>query len=397
MLLFEVLLWLSLGAIVYSYALYPLLLIACNALRSARSDWRYVSGGGSRRTAALQGASPRVDVLVAAYNERRHIAERIHNLCAGDYPADRLTIRVGSDGSDDGTVEVARVAAAEHADRPIDLAAFQVRRGKPSVMNDLVARSDADIIVFTDANTSFAPEAISQLVRHFEDPEIGCVCGELRLEAAGGTENRDHIYWRYERFLKFQESRLGALLGANGGVYAVRRSLYEAIPANTVVDDFWISMALIEKGWKSRYDPEAVAVEDVPERIADEFGRRVRIGAGNYQALRRFWKVLDPRRGYLALAFFSHKVLRWFVPHFMVLALLANVALLGVPGYRCLLLAQVLFYATAWSGHALSRRGGAPALLRLPLFFVSMNLALLLGCKRYLSGRLGGTWARTAR
>ena len=396
MVFFEILLWVSLGAILYSYALYPLLLIACNAARSARSDWRYVSGGGSRRAGALR-ESPRVDVLVAAYNERQHIAERIHNLCASDYAPDRLTIRVGSDGSDDGTVAAAEAAMAAHPDRSIDLAAFEARRGKPSVMNDLVARSDAEIIVFTDANTSFTPEAISRLVRHFEDPEIGCVCGELRLEAAGGTENRDHIYWRYERFLKFQESRLGALLGANGGVYAVRRSLYEAIPANTVVDDFWISMALTERGWKNRYDPEAVAIEDVPERIADEFGRRVRIGAGNYQALRRFWRVLDPRRGYLALAFFSHKVLRWFVPHFMVLALIANLALLAVPGYRWLFLAQVGFYATAWIGNRLSRRGGAPAVLRLPLFFVSMNLALLLGCKRYLSGRVGGAWARTAR
>jgi len=353
-------------------------------------------------------AAASVDVLVAAYNERRHIGARIDNLGRTQGLDVPLGIRVGSDGSDDGTVPRAneaaqRVRAAADPSRPpidVEVIAFEPRRGKPSVMNDLVARSRADVVVFTDANTRFAPDTIERLLVRFADPAVGCVCGELRLVAKGGAENRDHVYWRYERFLKYQESQLDALLGANGGVYAIRRELYEPVPANTVVDDFWISMSLIERGWRCVYAPEAVAVEDVPARIADEFGRRVRIGVGNYQALRRFAGLLNPRRGTLALAFFSHKVLRWFVPHLMLVALACNVtlaALVEQPFYAWLLLAQLLFYGAAWIGHAASRRGGTPAPLRLPLFLVSMNLALLFGWWRYLSGRFGGTWARTAR
>lgn len=394
MIAIEFVLWVAVASILYTYAGYPVLLVALASWRQLRSDWRFLSSGASRRARSEpHGALPSVAVLVAAYNEQKHIEQRIRNLLALDYPPELLRIYVGSDGSDDATE---RLAAPFVGDRVV-WRGFTERRGKPSVVNDLAALATEQVLVFTDANTSFAPDAVRRLVRHLQDPSVGCVSGELRLVAREGVENQDHIYWRYERLLKFLENRLDALLGANGGIYALRREHYRAIPSNTIVDDFWISMELVRQDHRCVYDPEAVAYEDVPERIGDEFRRRVRIGIGNYQALRHFASLLSPRRGMVALAFFSHKVLRWLVPHCMVVAAVANVALLSQPFYRWLAAGQVAFYALALFGYLRSRNGVAPAPLRIPLFLVSMNLALLFGWWKYLTGRYGGTWARTAR
>lgn len=396
MIAIEIVFWLAALAIVYTYLLYPVLLMGLSAVRQLRADLRYVAQGGSRRpTAAPSTGLPTVAVLVAAYNEERHIAGRIRNLLELDYPADRLRIYIGSDGSSDATNRL--VDEAQH--ERIVFRPFEQRRGKPSVINDLAALAQEEILVFTDANTAFEPDAVTRLVRHFADEEVGCVCGELRLVAGAANENPDNVYWRYERMLKFFEGRLGALLGANGGVYALRREHYRPIPADTIVDDFSISVDLIERGLRCHYDPEARATEEIPPRIGDEFRRRVRIGIGNYQALRRHIGLLHPRHGYAALAFFSHKCLRWFAPHCMVLALLSN-AVLALGGHRfwmAMLAAQLAFYLLAAAGHLAGRGGSVPKVLRLPVFFVSMNMALLIGYYRYLTGGFSGAWARSAR
>ncbi len=384
--------WLAVACIFYTYAGYPVLLVILAALKQLRGDLRFLSSGESRRT-RWEDDLPTVAVLVAAHNEERHIEQRIHNLLTLDYPAERLRIYVGSDGSDDATESLVAPFVGER----VEWRGFSQRRGKPSVINDLAALATEDVLVFTDANTKFSAGAVKSMVRHLQDHTIGCVCGELRLQARDGTENQDHIYWRYERMLKYFEGRLGALLGANGGVYALRRDQYRPIPADTIVDDFWISMELVRDGYRCAYDPEAVAWEEVPERIGDEFPRRVRIGTGNYQALRHFLTVLDPRRGFIALTFFSHKFLRWLVPHCMCVAAVANLALVGIPLYAGLGTAQLVFYGLALFGYLRSRNNVAPWMLRIPLFLVSMNLALLLGFWKYLTGKPTGAWARTTR
>lgn len=389
-----VLFWVSAGTILYTYLLYPLLLVAACALKQAAADIRYVVHGRSRRTRPAPGPLPSVAVLVAAHDEERHIVERLRNLLSQDYPPQLLRIYVGSDGSRDRTDALVR----ESADERIVFHAFAQNRGKPSVINDLAAIATEDVLVFTDANTFFETDTVSRLVRHFADERIGCVCGELRLLAGPGAENPDNLYWRYERTLKFFEARLGALLGANGGVYAMRRAHYRPIPPDTIVDDFSISVDLILRGMRCAYDPEARATEETPPRIQDEFRRRVRIGIGNYQAWRRHAALMDPRRGAVAFAFVSHKCLRWLVPHCMLLALACNALLASQsPLYLGLMLGQTAFYAVALGGHWLSRRRRIGGLLRLPTFFVSMNLALFLGFVRYLSGGYSGAWARSAR
>lgn len=394
MTLIEVVFWLSVGGVGYTYFGYPLVLIVLTGLRQLRGDWAYVATGKSRRAMPPSQTLPSVAVLVAAHNEERDIAERIRNLLALDYPAEQLHIYVGSDGSSDGTEQEAAPFVGER----VHWHGFQQRRGKPSVLNDLAAVAKEDLLVFTDANTSFEAQTVARLVGHFGRRDVGCVCGELRLVANPGCENPDHLYWRYERLLKFFEARLGVLLGANGGVYAIRRELFQAIPSNTIVDDFWISMSLNSRGYQCVYDPEARATEMVPPRISDEFRRRVRIGIGNFQALRQFAHLLKPAHGYLAVAFFSHKCLRWFVPHLMIIALASNFFLaVDNRGYQILIIGQLFFYALAVTGYLRGRGGSVPGLLRIPAFFVGMNLALLVGFWKYLTGRFGGTWARTER
>ncbi len=392
MIVLEFTFWLAVGCIVYTYAGYPMLLMILAALKQLRGDLRFLSSGESRRNGA-EDDLPTVAVLVAAHNEERHIEERIRNLLALDYPAERMRIYVGSDGSDDAT----ELLAAPFVGERVVWRGFSERRGKPSVINDLAALATEDVLVFTDANTQFSAGAVKFLVRHLQDPAVGCVCGELRLQARDGAENQDHLYWRYERMLKFFEGRIGALLGANGGVYAMRRDQYRPIPSDTIVDDFWISMELVRDGYRCAYDPEAVAWEDAPERIGDEFARRVRIGTGNYQALRHFLTMLNPRRGLIALTFFSHKFLRWLVPHCMIVAAVTNLALVGSPLYAGLGAVQVAFYGLALFGYQRSRKSLTPGLLRMPLFLVSMNLALLVGFWKYLTGKRTGIWARTVR
>lgn len=356
-------------------------------------DSRYIFNGKTRRSQS-SGRRPRVAVLVAAYNEERHIEARITNVLAQDYPADLLRIYVGSDCSSDRTAELARSFDTER----LTFVDFAMRRGKPSVINDLANMATEEILVLTDANTMFMPDAVSKLVRHFDKADVGCVCGELRMQSEGDdVENQDHIYWRYERLLKFFESRIGALLGANGGVYALARKDYVPIPANTIVDDFWISMAIIESGRKCLYDPEAIATETIPARIGDEFRRRVRIGIGNYQALRRFARMLDPRRGWVSFTFLSHKFLRWLVPHFMLTTIACNALLLDGRFYSVALAVQLVFYACAWVGWRYAKSGRAPKALRIPLFFVSMNLGLLVGFWKFATGGFSGAWARSAR
>jgi cellulose synthase/poly-beta-1,6-N-acetylglucosamine synthase-like glycosyltransferase len=343
---------------------------------------------------SVDGPPLSVAVLVAAFNEERHIDERVSNLLAQTYAGGRLHIYVGSDASDDRTAEILHGMA----DSRLTFVDFRQRRGKAAVINDLAAMATEELLVFTDANTFFHPDTVQKLVRHFGRDDVGCVCGDLRLvKGASSGDNQDHLYWRYERLLKFFESRIGGLLGANGGVYALRRQHFVPIPVNTIVDDFWISMQVVETGRRCVYDPEAVATEVVPERIGDEFRRRVRIGMGNYQSLVRFAGLLHPHEGAVAFTFFSHKVLRWFAPHCMIVTLVCNALLLADELYAAFFAAQIGFYGCAWFGWRMARSGSAPRALRVPVFFVGMNLGLLVGFWKFATRSSSGVWSRRAR
>lgn len=367
----------------YSYLGYPLLLGLL-----ARRVGIAAPGAGD----APARAPPAVAIVVAAHNEEQHVDSLVASLRAIQYGG-RLRIHIGSDGSTDSTA--ARLRARSGDDLVIH--AFTENRGKVSVLNDLVAAVTEPVIVFTDANTLLDAQSVSLLVRHFDDPQVGLVCGELLLRHAGSGDNVDGLYWRIERFLKRAEAGMGALLGANGAIYAIRRECYVPLARDTVVDDFCVGMDIAARGKRLVYEPAAVARELAPPSIRDEVARRIRIGIGNYQACFRHPEYLWRGGVARSFAYVSHKVLRWFTPHFLALALLLTAALSRTPPFGALLLLQLAVYVACALAYVASRHRSLPGLLRIPVFLVSLNAALAVGFWRYATGQYGGSWRRTRR
>jgi cellulose synthase/poly-beta-1,6-N-acetylglucosamine synthase-like glycosyltransferase len=258
-----------------------------------------------------------------------------------------------------------------------------------------VARGE--IIILSDANTMVDPQAVRKLVRHFEDPEVGAVCGRLMLYNRTRREYEESAYWAYESLIKLYEGKLGAVVGVNGGLYAIRRCLFTALPPGTIVDDLVIALRILENGYQVRYDPEAVAHEETTEDYDGEFGRRARIAAGNFQSLRVVPGLLSPAAGFRAFAFWSHKVLRWCAPALMAVALAANCVLARAPMYRVLLAAQVLFYGLAAAGRAEWFGGALRRVASAAYYFVKMNAAIAVGFWRFVRGSQAPAWERTAR
>jgi cellulose synthase/poly-beta-1,6-N-acetylglucosamine synthase-like glycosyltransferase len=255
------------------------------------------------------------------------------------------------------------------------------------------------VVVLTDANVMLERGALRALARRFHDPSVGAVVGRLRLVNPESLEVEEGVYWRYETFLKYYEGKHGTVLGANGGIYAIRRLLFSPLAADTITDDFVVPVRVAVRGWKVPFAPDAVAFEDAAGDVDREFGRRARIGAGNWQALARVPDLLDPRVGFLFFAFVSHKLLRWLAPFLLAVALAANAAVAVAPGawgYRGLLGAQVAFYVLAFAGRVGSggplRRAAAIA-----HYFVAMNGALAVGLWRFVRGTQPATWQRTPR
>jgi cellulose synthase/poly-beta-1,6-N-acetylglucosamine synthase-like glycosyltransferase len=384
--------WISIALIVYAYLGYPTLLLALASLHQVVRDVRFAFRRGERRSSLPEGL-PAVSLVFSAFNEEALIRQKMANCLALDYPNDRLEILVGCDGCSDRTVEMARSASPPHA-RIFD---FRQRRGKPAVINELVSHANGEIIVFSDANTMLASNAVLRLVRSFSSPRVGCVCGELKFEPAPDGTPTEGVYWRYEVLLKFLESRLNMMVGANGGLYAVRRSLFKPIPARGIIDDFLVSMAVRQQGYRLVYDPEATATEDAAASVGDEFYRRVRIGAGNFYALRYVWRLLSPSAGLVSLALWSHKVLRWLVPFALVTAFGAAVALAAQPLYAASALAALALAAMAATGYYRERARSPMGPFGIPYYFLSMNLALALGLFRCLAGTQTSAWLRTPR
>jgi cellulose synthase/poly-beta-1,6-N-acetylglucosamine synthase-like glycosyltransferase len=370
--------WIALFLLVYSYLIYPLILhftVVPKTLKlTTPEQW------------------PSVDIIIAAYNEESCIKERIENALAQDYRGN-FQILVASDGSQDKTGMIIEA----FSDEKVRAYNFEVNRGKISVLNDLVAKSSADILVFTDANTDFNVNAVTILVESFNG-NIGAVSGELILETEDGNQNLDGMYWRYEQFLKKCESELGSLLGANGAIYALKRALYLPLSIDTIVDDFCIVMNVKKQGYDVVYNDTAIAKEEVAPSLGDEVGRRIRIGIGNYKAFFTNLWALSPTKGLLSWCYWSHKVLRWFAPHFMLIAFISNAFLIENIIYLYLFIIQIVFYATAWQGQKrMNKNQKVNGIVAIISFFVSMNVALGQGFIRFCKGHKNGGWKRTAR
>jgi len=372
----------SAALLVYHYALYPALVIACARLVR-------------RQPIPPPETWPKVSFIIAAYNEERVIAGKVSNTLALDYPKERIEIIVVSDGSNDATEAVVRSFAPQGA---ISLHEPQ-RRGKTAALNRAVKRANGDIVIFSDANNDFAPNAIRKLVRHFADPSVGGVCGAKRIkpDAERQSSAGDGLYWRYESALKFAESKLGTITNADGEIFAVRRDLYRTVPEHIINDDAQITLDLVKQGYRVRYEPEAQSYEFASIHIRDDFHVKVRMVAGGFQTLVENAAALFPLRSWFAWSFFSHKTLRWLAPLFLILALAASAALSAEPLYRAALVAQLGFYGLALIGYWRIGRGALPTAISIPFYFTAMNLAALWGMLRFLRRSQTVQWRKAQR
>jgi cellulose synthase/poly-beta-1,6-N-acetylglucosamine synthase-like glycosyltransferase len=370
--------------VAYPYLLYPFLLYA---LTRNRDD-----------PAPPPPASelPSVTVITSVYNEAAVIIDKIENLLRLKYPRNRVKILIASDGSEDDTVQLARAASQGYGN--VEIIDFETRRGKASVLRDLVTRARTDIVALSDANTFFEPEVLERLARWFSDPEVGCVCGHMELIPAAKGSRNESVYWTLETKLKQWENRVGAVLGANGGIYAFRRDAYEPISENTITDDFVLPMLIRKRGYRIVYDSTAVATEETAPTISHEFKRRTRIGAGNLQALRWTRDLLRPRAGWTAFAYWSHKVARWVAPIPFGLGFFVALAQIDAPFYRGVVIVGMLLLAVSLTGWGLERAGKrVPQVLAVPYAFVALNLALVVGAVQFIRGKQYARWSRTPR
>jgi len=333
--------------------------------------------------------APSVEILVAAFDEENVIRRRVEDALGQVYPG-ALQVSVGCDGCRDRTAEAAR----EGGDGRVRVEEFPVRRGKAAVLNDLVSSARADILVFTDANSTFAEGAIARLVDRFADPSVGAVCGRLVLEPETGPgQTPETEFWDRETRLKEAEGKLGVCLGGNGAIYAARRRLVRPLPEETALDDFLVPARIAREGWSVAFERDAVARESTAPDVLAEASRRLRIGIGAGGVLRRERWLFDSRtRPLLALAFVSRKAARWIAP---VVGLLAVVAGLASPVLRPAAAVAALVVVLAVASIPLRPRpAGWPG--KLYYFFV-MNLALAAGVVAGLAGHRRPAWDRTAR
>jgi cellulose synthase/poly-beta-1,6-N-acetylglucosamine synthase-like glycosyltransferase len=373
----ELIFWLSAAALLYTYLGYPLLLLIVSRLRAypvRRADW-----------------TPVVSVIITAYNEERDLAAKLENTLALDYERDKLEVIVASDCSTDSTDEIAR----SFASRGVRLYRQPVRLGKTAAQNAAIREARGEIILFSDATTHYQPDVLRIMNRNFADPAVGCVAGRLvYVDPARSSVGRGaRSYWGYETFLKRHESRAGSLIGASGCLYAVRRSAYVPL-YDEACSDFLIATKMVEQGLRAVYEPEAVCTEETNRRTDKELRMRVRVITQTFTDLWRHRAMMNPlRSGLYAIQLLSHKVMRYLVPFFLILILLASVAL--APRslfYAVVLLAQLLFYATAALSYALERFGVHTRLLALPQYFLVANLASLIAGYKFLSGERYARW-----
>jgi cellulose synthase/poly-beta-1,6-N-acetylglucosamine synthase-like glycosyltransferase len=381
-----ILFWCAWGLIFYAYALFPAILAAI--VRWRRLSRRRQAPASPNRINSRE--LPRVAIVVAAHNEAAVIQAKLCNLHQLNYPAELIDIYIGSDGSTDKTNAYLR----ECHDPRVHVSVFEHRRGKISVLNDLMRRVDADIVIMSDANTVFAPDALKLLVDPFSDPTVGCVSGVLHLEDNGGVSG-EGIYWKYESWIKRNESKLGFVIGCNGGIYAIRRSLYQPLPASTVIEDFVISLRVLVQGYRVVLEPRAVATEPACRSVRAEMTRKSRIGAGDWQALGLTRELLSPKYGIIAFAYWGHKVLRWSVPLFMLVSLAAAAFLMDIPVYRWLADLQLASGVVAFAAYQPRVGRRLPKITRPITYFYLMNYSLLCGFVRFVFQTQRVTWERS--
>ncbi|MBB1285433.1 glycosyltransferase family 2 protein [Flavisolibacter sp. BT320] len=380
----ELVFWISVCILFYTYLGYGLVLTLLSALRK-------------RQDPPTPQLFEPVTLVVPAYNEEAVMAAKIQNCFSLSYPKELLTILIVTDGSSDNTASlVASHSSILHLHQP-------ERRGKTAALNRAMQLVKTPFVVYSDANALLHPDSIQNLLRHYRDPKVGGVSGEKRIVANDDTAvgAGERIYWQYESMLKKADAEFYTVIGAAGELFSIRAELFEPLPETIILDDFILSATICRKGYRFAYDRHAYATEGPSESIAEEQQRKNRISAGCFQALVLLKAFLNPLRNWrLTFQYVSHKVLRWTLCPLLVPLLFVSNAFLAAEGglfYVMFFALQGCFYAFAFLGWMFSAKKGFLKPFLIPYYFVFMNLSLYIGFFRFLTGRQSAVWKRSAR
>lgn len=390
--LLHILLWSSLAIVVYTYFGYG---VITYMLIKAKQFF----GKSNAINVTENPYQPSISLIIAAYNEADCIQAKIENSLSQQYPAEQLEIIVITDGSDDATPAI--VSGFEPR---VKLMHQPARMGKTAALNRAVAHASNEILIFSDANTMLNEDAVANIAKHYTNPKVGGVSGEKRIVSAigVGAVAEEGLYWKYESFLKKLDSDLHTVVGAAGELFSVRKSLYEAVGNNIILDDFYISLGVCERGYLVKYEPTAYGEELPSQNVKEEEKRKIRIAAGGFQAMQIFASLMNPLRfGMLSFQYVSHRVLRWALcPFLLPVILLSNLLLVllspSLP-IQLLLIAQVAFYSLAIAGGIFNRLNISYRILNVPYYFLFMNVAVYFGLKKFLQNNQSAVWERSAR
>lgn len=394
MITLQIIFWILLFIIVYTYVGYGILLFIIIKIK------RFFKIG--KKVEVDYSYEPEVTLFIAAYNEKDYVAAKMKNSLALDYPKDKLNIVWVTDGSDDGTPNLVKAysnTTVHHLD---------ARNGKIGAMNRGMDFVKTPIVIFSDANTNLGKESIRRIVNLFSNPTVGCVSGEKRIiekESDVASGAGEGIYWKYESTLKKWDAELYSVVGAAGELFAIRTELYRHVEKDTLLDDFIISLRVAQDGYTIQYDPEAYAIETASANVKEELKRKIRISAGGIQSVVRLRSLLNIfKYGTLSFQYISHRVLRWtltplclllLIPVSFVLAYNEGIMELGL--YSVLFWLQMLFYAAALTGWFLENKSIKVKLLFVPYYFFIMNLSVVLGFFRYMKKSQSVNWERAKR
>lgn len=372
--------------LLYSYLLYPFLLKYLLQKKQAPNAY------------ATSETLPTLSIVIAAHNEEKVLREKLDSILQSAYPQDLIEILIGIDASSDLSALIAEEYQSKFA--ACQVFVFKERQGKIKIVNALVPKAQHAIIVLTDANVLFTEQTLMQLQAPFIDPQIGLVDTTMKHYGLKNTgiSVPESAYIAGEVLLKEAEGKLwGAMMGPFGGCFAFRKRCFEKIPEHFLVDDFYINMICIEKGLRCVTQTEAIVLEDVSNDLLIEFKRKIRISSGNFQNLRRFWPLLF-KFNWVSFTFFSHKVLRWILPVFLVAMTLQIMQKHTQSWFYELLYFGLLLIPIAFVVDYLSRQRGVHLVwLRFVIHFISMNIALLIGLFRFFGGIRSSVWQPTKR
>ena len=382
--------WISLGLLAWCYAVYGIVLFMLNSV---------VSLFAKKKTNAVTEEIP-VTLIITAYQESAILPEKIRNTAAIDYPAGLLTVLLVTDGSEEDLSELLKpYPFIRQLHQP-------ERKGKYAALKRAIPEVNTTVVFFSDANTMLNADCIRKMMVHYQDPKVGAVAGEKKIQrtspvlALGEAEG---LYWKYESFLKKQDAGFYTVVGAAGELFSIRTELFKPLDADIILDDFIISMQVCLSRHRIAYEPGAFATEWPSASLHEEAKRKIRIAAGAYQSMAWLWPSLNIfKYPLLAFQFFSRRVIRWFFSPFLLPVILAaNAWIVWVqtasPVYAWILVSQGIFYLFAIAGWAMVYRGKPAGIFTIPFYFLFMNYCQARGFFRWLGGKQSATWEKSLR